>query len=215
MVRFTNGRPDNKAYRRYRIRTVDGQNDFASMSEVIRRRYSRILAESDAVASRQADMTLYQWLKKLSAEGKAPIKVPDLVVVDGGKGQLSSALADLEAIGLGDMPIVGLAKRIEEIFFPGDPMPYYLSRTGEPLKVVCHIRDEAHRFGITFHRQKRSKAFIHSELENIEGVGPKTIELLLRHFRTVEKIRTAPAEELSALVGPAKAARLLVHFGRQ
>jgi excinuclease UvrABC nuclease subunit len=108
-----------------------------------------------------------------------------------------------------------IAKRIEEIFFPGDPMPYYLSRTGEPLKVVCHIRDEAHRFGITFHRQKRSKAFIHSELENIEGVGPKTIELLLRHFRTVEKIRTAPAEELSALVGPAKAARLLVHFGRQ
>ena len=215
MVRFTNGRPDNKAYRRYRIRTVDGQNDFASMSEVIRRRYSRILAESDAVASRQADMTLYQWLKKLSAEGKAPIKVPDLVVVDGGKGQLSSALADLEAIGLGDMPIVGLAKRIEEIFFPGDPMPYYLSRTGEPLKVVCHIRDEAHRFGITFHRQKRSKGFIHSELENIEGVGPKTIELLLRHFRTVEKIRTAPAEELSALIGPAKAARLLVHFGRQ
>lgn len=102
MVRFTNGKPDNKAYRRYRIRTVDGQNDFASMSEVIRRRYSRILAESDAVASRPADMTLYQWLKKLSGEGKAPIKVPDLVVVDGGKGQLSSALADLEAIGLGD-----------------------------------------------------------------------------------------------------------------
>ena len=96
-----------------------------------------------------------------------------------------------------------------------DAMPYYLSRTGEPLKVVCHIRDEAHRFGITFHRQKRSKGFIHSELENIEGVGPKTIELLLRHFRTVEKIRTAPAEELSALIGPAKAARLLVHFGRQ
>lgn len=91
MVRFTNGKPDNKAYRRYRIRTVDGQNDFASMSEVIRRRYSRILMESDAVASRPPDMTLYQWLKKLSAEGKAPIKVPDLVVVDGGKGQLSSA----------------------------------------------------------------------------------------------------------------------------
>lgn len=93
-------------------------------------------------------------------------------------------------------------------------MPYYLSRTGEPLKVVCHIRDEAHRFGITFHRQKRSKGFIHSELENIEGVGPKTIELLLRHFRTVENPH-GPAEELSALIGPAKAARLLVHFGRQ
>ena len=130
--------------------------------------------------------------------------------------QLSSAYAVLCELGIEkQVPIVGLAKRIEEIFFPGDPMPYYLSRTGEPLKVVCHIRDEAHRFGITFHRQKRSKAFIHSELENIEGVGPKTIELLLRHFRTVEKIRTAPAEELSALVGPAKAARLIVHFGRQ
>lgn len=132
MVRFTNGRPDNKAYRRYRIRTVDGQNDFASMSEVIRRRYSRILAESDAVASRQADMTLYQWLKKLSAEGKAPIKVPDLVVVDGGKGQLSSALADLEAIGLGDMPIVGLAKQREEIFSPTNPSPFACLTAREP-----------------------------------------------------------------------------------
>ena len=141
MVRFTNGRPDNKAYRRYRIRTVDGQNDFASMSEVIRRRYSRILAESDAVASRQADMTLYQWLKKLSAEGKAPIKVPDLVVVDGGKGQLSSALADLEAIGLGDMPIVGLAKQREEIFFsPPVPAPLPASQHGSPQTHAAHPR---------------------------------------------------------------------------
>ena len=111
------------------------------MSEVIRRRYSRILAESDAVASRQADMTLYQWLKKLSAEGKAPIKVPDLVVVDGGKGQLSSALADLEAIGLGDMPIVGLAKQREEIFFPPPiPAPLPASQHGSPQTHAAHPR---------------------------------------------------------------------------
>ena len=172
------------------IGTVIGADDFASMREIVFRRYSRLIAEG--------------------------AELPDLIIVDGGKGQLSSAYAVLCELGIEkQVPIVGLAKRIEEIFFPGDPMPYYLSRTGEPLKVVCHIRDEAHRFGITFHRQKRSKGFIHSELENIEGVGPKTIELLLRHFRTVEKIRTAPAEELSALIGPAKAARLLVHFGRQ
>lgn len=141
MVRFTNGRPDNKAYRRYRIRTVDGQNDFASMSEVIRRRYSRILAESDAVASRQADMTLYQWLKKLSAEGKAPIKVPDLVVVDGGKGQLSSALADLEAIGLGDHAHrrPGQAEG-RNIFPPPVPAPLPASQHGSPQTHAAHPR---------------------------------------------------------------------------
>ena len=189
-VVFRDGKPSRKEYRHFNIKTVIGADDFASMREIVFRRYSRLIAEG--------------------------AELPDLIIVDGGKGQLSSAYAVLCELGIEkQVPIVGLAKRIEEIFFPGDPMPYYLSRTGEPLKVVCHIRDEAHRFGITFHRQKRSKAFIHSELENIEGVGPKTIELLLRHFRTVEKIRTAPAEELSALVGPAKAARLLVHFGRQ
>ena len=188
--RFRDGKPSRKEYRHFNIKTVIGADDFASMREIVFRRYSRLIAEG--------------------------AELPDLIIVDGGKGQLSSAYAVLCELGIEkQVPIVGLAKRIEEIFFPGDPMPYYLSRTGEPLKVVCHIRDEAHRFGITFHRQKRSKGFIHSELENIEGVGPKTIELLLRHFRTVEKIRTAPAEELSALVGPAKAARLLVHFGRQ
>ena len=189
-VVFRDGKPSRKEYRHFNIKTVIGADDFASMREIVFRRYSRLIAEG--------------------------AELPDLSIVDGGKGQLSSAYAVLCELGIEkQVPIVGLAKRIEEIFFPGDPMPYYLSRTGEPLKVVCHIRDEAHRFGITFHRQKRSKGFIHSELENIEGVGPKTIELLLRHFRTVEKIRTAPAEELSALIGPAKAARLLVHFGRQ
>ena len=166
-VVFRDGKPSRKEYRHFNIKTVIGADDFASMREIVFRRYSRLIAEG--------------------------AELPDLIIVDGGKGQLSSAYAVLCELGIEkQVPIVGLAKRIEEIFFPGDPMPYYLSRTGEPLKVVCHIRDEAHRFGITFHRQKRSKAFIHSELENIEGVGPKTIELLLRHFRTVEKIRTAP-----------------------
>ena len=105
-------------------------------------------------------------------------------------------------LGIEDrVPVVGLAKRIEEVFYPNDPMPYYLSRTGEPLKVICHLRDEAHRFGITFHRQKRSANFIRSELEQIEGIGPKSIETLLRHFRTVARVGAASREELTALVG--------------
>jgi excinuclease ABC subunit C len=133
-------------------------------------------------------------------------ELPDLIVVDGGKGQLSSAYGVLQQIGLADkVPIVGLAKRLEEVYYPNDPMPYYLSRTGEPLKVICHLRDEAHRFGITFHRQKRSKNFIVSELESIEGVGPKSIEALLRRFRSVSKIRAASVEELAEVVGPKRA----------
>ncbi len=138
------------------------------MREIVYRRYSRLIEEK--------------------------AELPDLIVVDGGKGQLSSAYEVLCALGIENrVPIVGLAKRIEEIFFPNDPMPYYLNRRGEPLKVVCHLRDEAHRFGITFHRQKRSNDFIHSELEQIDGVGNKTIQTLLRHFRTVAKVKAAPS----------------------
>ncbi|MBR5850131.1 MAG: excinuclease ABC subunit C [Alistipes sp.] len=186
-VVFRDGKPSRKEYRHFNIKTVEGPDDFASMREIVRRRYSRLLEEG------------------------APL--PDLIIVDGGKGQLSSAYGVLCDLGIaGRVPIVGLAKRIEEIFFPDDPMPYYLSRTGEPLKVVCHLRDEAHRFGITFHRQKRSKGFIHSELEEIEGVGEKTIKALLTHFRTVEKVRTAPLEEVSALVGAAKARKIKAYF---
>lgn len=186
-VVFRDGKPSRKEYRHFNVKTVEGPDDFASMREIVYRRYSRLLAEG--------------------------AELPDLIIVDGGKGQLSSAYGVLCALGIEDrVPIVGLAKRIEEIFFPADPMPYYLSRTGEPLKVVCHIRDEAHRFGITFHRQKRSKAFIHSELEQIEGVGEKTIQTLLRHFRTVEKVRSAPIEELTALVGGAKARKIHAFF---
>jgi len=186
-VVFRDGRPSRKEYRHFNIKTVVGPDDFASMREIVYRRYSRLLQEH--------------------------AELPDLIIVDGGKGQLSSAYAVLCELGIEDrVPIVGLAKRIEEIFYPNDPMPYYLSRTGEPLKVVCHIRDEAHRFGITFHRQKRSSAFIHSELELIEGVGAKTIQILLRHFRTVEKVKAAPLQELTALVGASRAKKIKFYF---
>jgi excinuclease ABC subunit C len=179
-VVFRDGRPSRKEYRHFNIKTVVGADDFASMREIIFRRYTRLIAEG--------------------------AELPDLIVVDGGKGQLSSAYGVLQQIGLADkVPIVGLAKRLEEVYYPNDPMPYYLSRTGEPLKVICHLRDEAHRFGITFHRQKRSKNFIVSELESIEGVGPKSIEALLRRFRSVSKIRAASVEELAEVVGPKRA----------
>ncbi len=179
-VVFRDGKPSRKEYRHFNVKTVVGADDFASMREIVYRRYSRLLHD------------------------ESPL--PDLIIVDGGKGQLSSAYAVLEGLGIADrVPIVGLAKRIEEVFYPNDPEPYYLSRTGEPLRVIRHIRDEAHRFGITFHRQKRDKAFIHSELEDIPGIGDKTIRTLMQHFRTVEKIKAAPLEEISALIGPAKA----------
>ena len=147
-VVFRDGRPSRKEYRHFNIKTVVGADDFASMREIVFRRYTRLMAEGQ--------------------------ELPDLVIVDGGKGQLSNAYAVLCELGLEkQVPIVGLAKRLEEIYYPGDPMPYYLSRTGEPLKVVCHIRDEAHRFGITFHRQKRSNDFLRSELKGIAGIGPR------------------------------------------
>ena len=186
-VVFRDGKPSRKEYRHFNVKSVEGPDDFASMREIIYRRYSRLLEEQ--------------------------AQLPDLIIVDGGKGQLSSAYEILCGLGLeGKIPIVGLAEKREEIFFPHDPMPYYLSRTGEPLKVVCHIRDEAHRFGITFHRQKRSKAFINSELERIEGIGPKSLNLLLRKFRSVSKVREASEEELAQVVGAAKARKIIEYF---
>ena len=184
---FRDGRPSRKEYRHFNIKTVVGADDFASMREIVFRRYTRLMAEGQ--------------------------ELPDLVIVDGGKGQLSNAYAVLCELGLEkQVPIVGLAKRLEEIYYPGDPMPYYLSRTGEPLKVVCHIRDEAHRFGITFHRQKRSNDFLRSELKGIAGIGPRTVETLLGHFRTVARIRNASDEELIELIGAARTQRLRKHF---
>ena len=189
-VVFRDGKPSRKEYRHFNVKTVVGPDDFASMREIVYRRYSRLLEEGS--------------------------ELPDLIIVDGGKGQLSSAYEVLCALGIENrVPIVGLAKRIEEVFYPNDPMPYYLSRTGEPLKVVCHIRDEAHRFGITFHRQKRSNAFIHSELEHIEGIGTKSLNALLRRFKSVAKVREASLDELAEVVGMARAIKIIRYFNHQ
>jgi excinuclease ABC subunit C len=186
-VVFRDGRPSKSEYRHFNVKTVVGADDFATMREIVRRRYSRLLEEGG--------------------------DLPDLIVVDGGKGQLSSAYSVLVELGLEKrIPIVGLAERLEEIFFPFDPNPYYLNRTGEPLKVITHLRDEAHRFGITFHRQKRSKAFIISELEQIKGIGAASIEDLLRKFRTVARVRRATIDELTEVVGLSRARKVYDHY---
>lgn len=185
-VVFRDGKPSRKEYRHFNVKTVVGADDFATMREIVYRRYSRLLEEG--------------------------AELPDLIIVDGGKGQLSSAYSVLCELGIEkQVPIVGLAKRIEEIFFPHDPMPYYLSRTGEPLKVVCHLRDEAHRFGITFHRQKRSNAFLHSGLEEIHGLGEKSIAALLKKFRSISRLREADEAQIAEIVGKARA-RLVVEW---
>ncbi|MBE6197341.1 MAG: excinuclease ABC subunit C [Rikenellaceae bacterium] len=189
-VVFRDGKPSRKEYRHFNIKTVVGADDFASMREILTRRYTRLLEEG--------------------------AELPDLIVVDGGKGQLSSAYAILQELGIAErVPIVGLAKRLEEVFYPNDPMPYYLSRTGEPLKVICHIRDEAHRFGITHHRNRRSKNFIKTGLEGIEGVGEKSITALLRHFRTLSKLRVASVEEIAEIVGKARAQKVKAHLEKE
>ncbi|MBR1961486.1 MAG: excinuclease ABC subunit C [Alistipes sp.] len=189
-VVFRDGKPSRKEYRHFNIKTVVGADDFASMREILTRRYTRLLEEG--------------------------AELPDLIVVDGGKGQLSSAYAILQELGIAErVPIVGLAKRLEEVFYPNDPMPYYLSRTGEPLKVICHIRDEAHRFGITHHRNRRSKNFIKTGLEGIEGVGEKSVTALLRHFRTLSKLRAAAVEEIAEIVGKARAQKVKAHLEKE
>lgn len=186
-VVFRNGKPSRKEYRHFNVKTVEGPDDFASMREIVFRRYSRLLAEDSPL--------------------------PDLIVIDGGKGQLSSAYGVLCELGIESrVTMVGLAKRIEEIFFPNDPMPYYLDKTGEPLKVIMHLRDEAHRFGITFHRNKRSADFVKTQLEEIEGVGAKSAAQLLRKFKTINKIKEASEEMLAGVVGKAKARNIYVHF---
>ena len=186
-VVFRDGKPSRKEYRHFNIKTVVGANDFASMEEVIGRRYSRLLAEG--------------------------AELPELIVVDGGKGQLRFAYETLQRLGLEHkIAIVGLAKRIEEVYFPHDPLPYYIDRNSEALKVLMHIRDEAHRFGITFHRKKRSLAFIRSELERIPTLGPRSVDKLLHHFRTVSSIRRASEAELSELIGRQRAAEVIRYY---
>ena len=190
-VVFRAGKPSRKEYRHFNIRTVEGPDDYASMREVVFRRYTRLMAEG--------------------------AELPDLVIADGGKGQMGVIHEVLERLGL-DIPIAGLAKddrhRTSELYCGFPPLLVGVRPTSPLFHFLTHIQDEVHRFAVSFHRQKRSKDFIHSELERIEGVGERTIRTLLRHFRTVEKVRTAPAEELSALVGPAKANKILAYFGR-
>ncbi len=179
-VVFKDGRPSKKDYRHFNIKTVVGANDFASMKEVLTRRYSRLMTEGEPL--------------------------PQLIVVDGGKGQLSSAVEALEEMGLrGTIAVVGIAKRLEEIYFPGDSIPLYIDKNSETLKVVQHLRDEAHRFGITHHRNRRSKGAISSRLEEIEGVGAKTSEALLTHFKSFKRVSEAGLDELAEVVGPSKA----------
>lgn len=186
-VVFRDGKPSRKEYRHFNIKRVIGPDDFASMREIIHRRYTRLLEEG--------------------------AELPDLIVVDGGKGQLSSAYRVLCELGIANrVPIIGLAKRIEEIFYPGDPAPYYLSRTGEPLKVICHIRDEAHRFGITFHRQKRSISFIDSELSHIKGIGQRSMIEMMRFFGSVSGVREATFEELKDIIGAHRAKLVQDYF---
>ncbi|MGB5942131.1 MAG: excinuclease ABC subunit UvrC [Leeuwenhoekiella sp.] len=179
-VVFKNGKASKSDYRKFNIKTVTGPDDFASMEEVVFRRYRRLLAEEEPL--------------------------PQLIIVDGGKGQLSSGVKALETLGLrGKIAIVGIAKRLEEIYYPGDPIPMYLDKKSESLKIIQQLRNEAHRFGITFHRNKRSKAAFNTELETISGIGEKTIVELLRHFRSVSKIKKASEENLAEVIGPAKA----------
>jgi excinuclease ABC subunit C len=187
-VVFKNGKPSKKDYRHFNIKTVVGPDDFASMEEVITRRYSRLVAENQSL--------------------------PQLIVIDGGKGQLSSALTALDNIGLrGKIAIIGIAKRLEEIFFPGDSIPIYLDKRSESLKVIQFMRNEAHRFGITHHRDRRSKGAFTSELTQIPGIGPKTFELMIKEFKTLSKIKCADLESLAAIIGQAKAKIVLEYFG--
>ena len=201
MVRFSHGKPDNAAYRHYRIKGVEGQNDFASMAEVIRRRYTRILSESQAIHHCPAGTSLYQWLRQLSAEGKAPIKVPDLVVVDGGKGQLSVAFDELSKIGLQEMPIVGLAKQREEIFFPGVSEPLLIPHDHGALKLMQRIRDESHRFANRYNELLLRKRMKESLLDDAPGMTPRKKMLLLHHFGSVARLKKARAKEIASIKG--------------
>ena len=186
-VVFKDGKPSKKDYRHYNIKTVTGPDDFASMEEVVYRRYKRLLDEMEPL--------------------------PQLIVIDGGKGQLSSALKSLDMLGLRrKIAIVGIAKRLEEIYFPEDPIPLYLDKKSESLKIIQYLRNEAHRFGITFHRNKRSKGAINSELEGIEGVGEKTAQQLLKKFKSVKRIKEASEESLSDVVGASKAKKIYESF---
>jgi excinuclease ABC subunit C len=186
-VVFKNGKPSKSDYRNFNIKTVDGPDDFASMEEVVYRRYKRLLEEDQPL--------------------------PQLIIVDGGKGQLSSGVTALDRLGLrGKIPIVGIAKRLEELFYPNDPVPLYLDKRSESLKIIQQMRNEAHRFGITHHRNKRSKGAIETELSNIPGIGDKTVVELLRQFRSVKRVKAASKKELEDTVGLDKASKIRAYY---
>jgi excinuclease ABC subunit C len=183
-VVFKDGKPSKKDYRHFNIKTVVGPDDFASMEEVVFRRYKRLLDE------------------------KEPL--PQLIIIDGGKGQLSSALKSIDALGLrGKIAIIGIAKRLEELFYPGDSVPLYLDKKSETLKVIQQLRNEAHRFGITFHRDKRSKAALNSSIESIPGIGEKTMLSLIQHFKSVKRLKLATEKEISEVIGLSKAKKII------
>ena len=187
MTQFVNAKPNKSGYRHFNIKTVEGPNDFASMEEIIYRRYKRLLDEEQ--------------------------RLPDLIVVDGGKGQLSSAVKILQQLGLyGKISIIGIAEKLEEIYFPGDSIPLYIDKRSETLKVIQHIRDEAHRFGITHHRKKFEKGFLHSELNDIKGIGKQTAEKLMLELKSVKNIKDASLETLEKIVGKAKAGIVYNYF---
>lgn len=203
MVRFVDGLPDNRNYRRYRIRTVDGQDDFASMAEVIRRRYSRILKEGVEAnpGAEETQESPVEAMRRLAKEGNAPITLPDLVIVDGGKGQLSSATGELQRLGLHELPIIGLAKKREEIFRPGHGDPLLLSHDTGALKLLQRIRDEAHRFANSYNELLLRKRMKESLLDDCPGISPKRKATLLKKFGSVERIRKVSAAEIAELPG--------------
>lgn len=188
-VVFKNGKPSKKDYRKFHIKTVEGPDDYASMEEVVYRRYKRLKEEEQPL--------------------------PQLIIIDGGKGQLSSALKSLEKLELrGKIAIVGIAKRLEELFYPDDPIPLYLDKKSETLKIIQQLRNEAHRFGITFHRDKRSKEALESGLEAIPGIGEKTIVALLKKFKSTKRVERASFEELEQVVGATRAKKIVGYFGK-
>lgn len=186
-VVFKNAKPAKRDYRHFNVKTVEGPDDFATMEEVVTRRYKRLIAEGAGL--------------------------PQLVIIDGGKGQLSAAMKSIRALGLeGQMTVIGIAKKLEEIYFPDDPVPVHINKKSESLKLIQQARNEAHRFGITFHRDQRSRNFLKTELTEIPGIGAKTAEKLLQHFGSLARVREATAPELEALVGKAAAGKVGAYF---
>jgi excinuclease ABC subunit C len=190
IVVFKDGKPSKKDYRHFNVKTVEGPDDFATMEEAVLRRYKRMLEEGS--------------------------ELPQLIVIDGGKGQLSSALKSLKSLGIEkQVTVIGIAKRLEELYYPGDQYPLYLDKKSETLKVIQHLRDEAHRFGITFHRKKRDKGTLVTELELIDGIGKTTAEKLLKYFKSVKKIKAASEEELKEVANNKQAKSIIDYFAKE